>query len=159
MTLDIKESIFQGRIYGVDKTTVGVNEEAWHMIRNNITANFLQIGEIVGATLDNMHREWRFDFMIDSKDFHSIPIWLDTDERNLPKGNWHWVDIVGAGNGPLSSVGLGEKAPANSSIQTRIALLLFRHQDKKRRILTVRTKDVNAICWVDLLSPFSETSS
>ena len=50
---------------GRRRTTVSIYEVPSFLIDVNLAAFILQFGDIVSATPDGMHGEWRFDIMLD----------------------------------------------------------------------------------------------
>ena len=73
----------------------------------------LQYGDIVGSAHDSIREEWRFDIILDSTTFYSIPNWLDLEGCRLPvivtgrkSACWHYDEI-----GHLFMVCLGKKTP------------------------------------------------
>ena len=98
---------------GRRRTTVSVYEVLSFLRDANLAAFMLQFGDIISATHDGMHGEWRFNIMLDVKTFYSIPNWLDVEGRRLPviisgrkPACWHSSEI-----GHLSAVCPGKKAP------------------------------------------------
>ena len=94
------------------RTTVSIYEVPGFLRDANLAAYMLQFGDIVSATHDGMHGEWRFDIMLDVKTFYSVPNWLEVEGHRLPvifsgrkPACWHCGEI-----GHLSTVCLGKKA-------------------------------------------------
>ena len=90
---------------------MAVYEVPRYFIDENKTAFMLQLGDIESVSHDSMQREWKFDNMIDSKTFFSIPNWLGLEGRRLPviatgrkSACWHCRVQEMAGRG--KSVGL-----------------------------------------------------
>ena len=86
--------------------------------------------DIVSESQDGIRGEWKFDIMLESKNF-SIPNGLDLEECRLPviltgrkPTSWHCGEI-----GHLSAICLGKKAPLKTPNRIRNALL--RRKEKK----------------------------
>ena len=111
--LENKEYFFRTEYMGRRRTTVSIYEVPSYLRDTNLAAYMLQFGDIVSATHDGMHGEWRFDIMLDMKTFYSVPNWLEVEGRRLhvivsgrKPACWHCGEI-----GHLSAVCPGKKAP------------------------------------------------
>ena len=111
--LENKEYFFRTEYMGRRRTTVSIYEVPSFLRDANLAAYMLQFGDIVSATHDGMRWEWRFDIMLDVKNFYSVPNWLEMEGRRLPvivsgrkPACWHCGEI-----GHLSAVCPGKKAP------------------------------------------------
>ena len=65
--LECKDHIFKVEYLRRQRTTVAVYEVSNFLIDENIVVYMFQYGEIVGASHDDVHGEWRFDLSIHSK--------------------------------------------------------------------------------------------
>ena len=67
-TLENKEYFFRTEYMGRRRTTVSVYNVPSFLRDANLVVFMLNFGDIISATHDRMHGEWRFDIMLDAKD-------------------------------------------------------------------------------------------
>ena len=122
-TLETKEHFLRVEYLGRRRTTVTLYDVPWFLRDENMAAYMLQYGSIVGASHDVTRGEWRFDVMMDSETFYSVPNFLDLGGRK--------ITIIVAGRKPscwlcsqvghLSANCPGKKAPEKASDHTQNA--------------------------------------
>ena len=78
-----KDYIFRTEYIERRLTTVSIYEVP-SFLRRKFSRFMLKFCDIVSASHDGMHGEWRFNLMLDCKTFYSIPNWLDLDGCRLP---------------------------------------------------------------------------